>query len=281
MTNTQITHSSHSPTRDAARLRHPSGNTPAVRQLVDDWAALATKPRLVRQVNDWGLPGAPIAHLDDALERAGFGHEATYTEGDQYLAALVRRAQHDELAGRIVLQRILPPLIAIAARRGRIVQGGFTEAFTLTIAQAWILIRTYPIERRPAKIASNLVRDAEYHAFVRDARMKRVSECSLSDEMLSTAPAPLVEPTGEHELRELLYNADPDVLSPRQFDVLSRIGEGESFDDIAADYCVSMRTVRGWRREAVNALRDASIHEPKNRTGRTYTGVPLSPSTNA
>jgi hypothetical protein len=256
MTNTQITHSSHSPTRDAARLRHPSGNTPAVRQLVDDWAALATKPRLVRQVNDWGLPGAPIAHLDDALERAGFGHEATYTEGDQYLAALVRRAQHDELAGRIVLQRILPPLIAIAARRGRIVQGGFTEAFTLTMAQAWILIRTYPIERRPAKIASNLVRDAEYHAFVRDARMKRVSECSLSDEMLSTAPAPLVEPTGEHELRELLYNADPDVLSPRQFDVLSRIGEGESFDDIAADYCVSMRTVRGWRREAINALRE-------------------------
>lgn len=256
MTNTHTTYSSTPDTRDAARLRHPSGNTPAVRQLVDDWAALAAKPRLVRQVNDWGLPGSPVHHLDDVLERAGFGREATCSEGDHYLAALVRRAQHDELAGRIVLQRILPPLIAIAARRGRIVQGGFTEAFTLTIAQAWILIRTYPIDRRPAKIASNLVRDAEYHTFVREARMKRVSECSLSDEMLSAAPAQPIEPTSEYELRELLANASTDVLTPRQLDVLTRIGNGETFDDIAAVYGVSMRTVRGWRREAVSALRE-------------------------
>jgi hypothetical protein len=252
-----------------------------VRKLVDDWAALAAKPRLVNQVNNWGLPGSPIEHLDDALERAGFGREATCTDGDHYLAALVRRAQYDDLAGRIVLQRILPPLIAIAARRGRIVQGGFTEAFTLTVAQAWILIRTYPIERRPAKIASNLVRDAEYHAFVREARMKRVAECNLSEEMLCAAAAPSIEITAESELHDLLNNAKLHGLTERQIDVLSRIGSGESFDDIAADYGVSMRTVRGWRREAVEALRNTSNYEPKNRTGRTYTDVPLRPSTYA
>lgn len=281
MTNTRTTHTAISVTREVARLRHPSGNTPAVRQLVDDWAALAAKPRLVRQVNEWGLPGAPIKHLDDALERAGFGREATCSEGDRYLAELVRRAAHDDLAGRIVLQRILPPLIAIAARRGRITQGGFTEAFTLTVAQAWMLIRTYPIERRPVKIAANLVRDAEYHTFVREARMKRVAECALSEEMLSASPAPTIELTAETELRELLADAKQQVLSERQIDVLTRVGKGESFDDIADNYGVSMRTVRGWRREAVEALRDASDHGPKNRTGRTYTEVPLSPSANA
>jgi hypothetical protein len=255
-TTTHTTNTARSTSRDAARLRHPTGNTPAVRQLVADWAALATKPRLVRQVNSWGLPGAPIEHLDDVLERAGFGREAHCSEGDAYLAALVRRAQHDDLAGRIVLQRILPPLIAIAARRGRITQGGFTEAFTLTIAQAWILIRTYPIERRPAKIASNLVRDAEYHAFVREARMKRVDECALSEEMLAAAPAPSIEITPETELRNFIDDAQRHGLCPRHIDVLSRVGKGESFDDIAADYGVSMRTVRGWRRDAINALRE-------------------------
>lgn len=258
MTTTRTTHTAISVTREAARLRHPSGNTPAVRQLVDDWAALAAKPRVVRQVNGWGLPGAPIGHLDDVLERAGFGREATCSDGDRYLAALVKRAAHDELAGRIVLQRILPPLIAIAARRGRIMQGGFTEAFTLTVAQAWMLIRTYPIERRPAKIAANLVRDAEYHAFVREARLKRVSECTLSDEMLSASPAPGIELTAESELRDLLADAKQQLLTDRQIDVLTRVGKGESFDDIADDYGVSMRTVRGWRREAVDALREAS-----------------------
>jgi DNA-binding CsgD family transcriptional regulator len=256
MTNTRTTQTSRSTTRDATRLRHPSGNTPAVRQLVNDWAALAAKPRIVRQVNEWGLPGEPIEHLDDALERAGFGRETTCTDGDRYLAALVKRAKYDDLAGRIVLQRILPPLIAIAARRGRIVQGGFTEAFTLTVAQAWILIRTYPIERRPAKIASNLVRDAEYHVFVREARMKRVDQCALSDEMLSAAPAPSIEQTPESELRELLTQAQQHGLTERQVDILTRVGAGESFDDIAADYGVSMRTVRGWRREAIEALRE-------------------------
>jgi DNA-binding CsgD family transcriptional regulator len=252
MTNSHTTTTS----RDSARLRHPSGNTPAVRQLVDDWAALAAKPRYVRQVNEWGLPGAPIEHLDDALERAGFGREATCSEGDRYLAALIHRAKHDDLAGRIVLQRILPPLIAIAARRGRIVQGGFTEAFTLTVAQAWILIRTYPLDRRPAKIASNLVRDAEYHTFVREARMKRVDQCNLSEEMLGAAPAPSIEQTPESELRELLTQAQHQGLTERQIDILTRVGSGDSFDDIAADYGVSMRTVRGWRREAINVLRE-------------------------
>lgn len=273
MNNTRTTHTALSVTREAARLRHPSGNTPAVRQLVDDWAALAAKPRLVRQVNEWGLPGAPIEHLDEALERAGFGREATCSDGDRYLAELVRRAAHDDLAGRIVLQRILPPLIAIAARRGRITQGGFTEAFTLTVAQAWMLIRTYPIERRPAKIAANLVRDAEYHAFVREARMKRVAECTLSEEMLSASPAPAIELTAETELRELLTDAKQHILSERQVDVLTRVGTGESFDAIADDYGVSMRTVRGWRREAVEALRDASGHGNTTTEPSRYTAT--------
>lgn len=252
-------HISRSTSPNATRLRHPSGNTPAVRQLVDDWAALAAKPRLVQHVNAWNLPGGPITHLDDALDRAGFGHEANYAEGDKFLAALVRRAQTDDLAGRIVLQRILPPLIAIAARRGRIVQGGFTEAFTLTIAQAWMLIRTYPIERRPAKIASNLVRDTEYHTFVREARMKRVDECTLSDELLSSSPAPCEDQTSESELLELLEQARQYGLTSRQIDVLARVGSGQSLDDIATDYGVSMRTVRGWRREAINALRERML----------------------
>ena len=224
-----------------------------VKQLVAEWAALATKPSVLRHINDWGLPGSPITRLDQVLERCGFGHEADYAEGDRCLAQVIARAGHDELAARIVLQRILPPLIAIAARRGRIVKGGFNEAFSTTLGHAWILIRTYPLDRRPAKIASNLVRDAEYHAFVREARLKRVAECSLTERVITTQPT-ATEASQTDELHDVLDGSR--ALTRQQKDVVRRCAEGDSFDDIAKDYGVTARTIRGWRREAINALRE-------------------------
>lgn len=234
-------------------VRHPSGQSPLVKQLVAEWAALATKPSVLRHVNEWGLPGDPLTQLDQVLDRCGFGHDADYSEGDRCLAQIIARASHDELAARIVLQRILPPLIAIAARRGRIVKGGFNEAFSTTLGHAWILIRTYPLDRRPAKIASNLVRDAEYHAFVREARLKRVTECSLTERVITTQP--MATPTRQtDELHDVLDESR--ALTRQQRDIVRRCAEGHSFDDIAKDYGVTARTVRGWRREAINALRE-------------------------
>lgn len=237
-----------------------------VKQLVAEWAALSTKPRVLRLVNEWGLPGGPLHRLDDVLERCGFGHEATFTDGDRCLAQVIARASHDELAARIVLQRILPPLIAIAARRGRIVKGGFNEAFSTTLGHAWILIRTYPLDRRPAKIASNLVRDAEYHAFVREARLKRVAECSLTERVITTQPS--ITPTSaQDELGDVIEESPR--LTRQQRDIMIRCAEGDTFDEIAKDYGVTARTVRGWRREAVNALRTGWNQGPNVRTGRT------------
>ena len=247
-------------------VRHPSGQSPLVKQLVAEWAALATKPSVIRHINEWGLPGGPLTQLDQVLERCGFGHEAVYLEGDRCLALVIARASHDELAARIVLQRILPPLIAIAARRGRIVKGGFNEAFSTTLGHAWILIRTYPLDRRPAKIASNLVRDAEYHAFVREARLKKVNECSLTERVITTQPV-ATPSTQEDELHDVLDESR--ALSIQQKEIIKRCAEGHSFDDIAKDYGVTARTVRGWRREAINALRDSRGYGPNVRTGRT------------
>lgn len=223
-----------------------------VRQLVAEWAALAVKPRVIRHINEWGLPGSPITTLDEVLERCGFGHEAIYSEGDRCLAQVIARASHDELAARIVLQRILPPLIAIAARRGRIVKGGFNEAFSTTLGHAWILIRTYPLDRRPAKIASNLVRDAEYHAFVREARLKRVAECNLSERVITTKPAD--ESVSEEDELNDIIEMSPN-LDDRQREVIRRCAQGHTFDQIAKDHGVTARTVRGWKRDAITLLR--------------------------
>ena len=236
-------------------LIHPTGKSPTVRTLVQEWSALSTAPSTLRRVNGWGLPGSRVANLDEILIRAGFGLEATDSVGDQYLLKLVIRAANDELATRIVLQRLLPPLISIAARRGKLVRGGFDEALTNTVAQAWIQIRTYPINKRPIKIASNLVRDSEYFAFVRDSRLKQLA-VAWGDDVIDMIAAPETQLNPEEEVINLLTEASKWNLGPRSLSVLHQLAEGKSFRSIASDAGVNIRTVHSWRRTAINELRE-------------------------
>jgi DNA-directed RNA polymerase specialized sigma24 family protein len=234
---------------------HPTGKSSTVRTLVQEWSALSIAPSTLRRVNGWGLPGKRVANLDEVLIRAGFGLEATDSVGDQYLFKLVIRAANDELATRIVLQRLLPPLISIAARRGKLARGGFDEALTDTVAQAWIQIRTYPIEKRPIKIASNLVRDSEYFAFVRDSRLKQLA-VAWGDDAIDMIPTPETQLNSEDEIVNLLAEASKWNLGPRSLSVLQQLADGKSFRTIASDAGVNIRTVHTWRRAAINELRE-------------------------
>jgi DNA-directed RNA polymerase specialized sigma24 family protein len=250
MTTTRATHSQPS-------LTHPAGSAPLVRKLVTEWGAIAAQPQTLRVINQWGLPGGPIEHLDEVLLRAGYGIDTKYENCDAFLFALVKRAAHDDLAARIVLQRILPPLIAIAGRRGHIVNGGFNAAFNEILGQAWILIRQYPVDRRPAKIASNLVRDTEYFAFVRNARLKRLEVESWTDdvdEKFVSLDEETIEPSVE--FAQIIHDAVRRGIRSAPLQLIMRLSSGETIEDIAAEAGVCVRTVRTWRRKAIIELRE-------------------------
>jgi DNA-directed RNA polymerase specialized sigma24 family protein len=112
------------------RLRAWAASDPAL-------AGFATPQQLLRNLR--GLRGRPRA--EDAI-----------------LAALVRQAQSDPLAARVVLQALLPGLKALA---GRIMleAGEREELWSALLAHCWERIRRYPIERRPARIAANVLLD--------------------------------------------------------------------------------------------------------------------------
>lgn len=156
-----------------AGIQPEATRLPTATRLWLDWESLARSRSNVRRANSWALPGEPVHHLDDVLRRAGYGQSVTDDDCDAYLSRLTAIARHDELACRIVVQRILPGLIAIALRRGRIVTEGASFALDQLVASAWMVIRGYPIERRPIHVAANLLRDVEYQSFVREARTKR------------------------------------------------------------------------------------------------------------
>lgn len=92
---------------------------------------------------------------DDALSPAA-------GVADEVLGYLIARHQGgDWLAGRTVLQTMLGKLVCLAHRAPADVR---PHALPDLVAQMWIRIVTYPLDRRPRSIAANLWLDARKQA---------------------------------------------------------------------------------------------------------------------
>lgn len=172
---------------------------------------------------------------------------------DQVLADIVGRAATDPEMARLALQRVMPGILAIATRRARQSRGTFDDVLADLVGNAWIAIRTYPLARRPRKIAANLVRDIEYNTFVQPNRLRRVAT-----ETLTTATDQAVP--GECHAAETLVAilaaaraAGADAADIRLLGELT-VG-GHAVGDLALRYDVSPRTILNRRRLAERNVR--------------------------
>jgi hypothetical protein len=232
-----------------------------------EWQRMNFSPRVLRQVNQWGLRATAFTSLDELLRTAGFRGANCDPVADQVLAALVQRAATDPLAARIVLQRVIPPIIALAQRRGRTRNIGFDDALGTALSHAWEVIRSYPITRRPIKIAVNIVRDIEYFAFSREVRRRPKLEYLEDDYggVLNTRSADLLnheDPYGslrstsnsELELAHLLKTAREHQVSAATLAMMDALTR-QTLDEFATHHGVTRRTVQNWLKEAVTELR--------------------------
>ena len=145
--------------------------------LNEEWRRLVHDHGAQTRASAWPpFPGAAGPGIHEVLAAVGGDRSVPAELADANLAALVGLAEHDDLAARVVLQRLVPGLVH-AARRRR--QQGMQSAFDELVATAWVLTRTYPLVRRPRRVAANLCRDAEYHAFVRPQRLRSSGERPL------------------------------------------------------------------------------------------------------
>jgi DNA-directed RNA polymerase specialized sigma24 family protein len=76
---------------------------------------------------------------------------------DTILVALARLAPTDTIAARTVLEAVMPGLKRLCKTRQGLAEP--EEVTAQIIALAWEQIRTYPIQRRPRRIAANILRD--------------------------------------------------------------------------------------------------------------------------
>ena len=144
-------------------------------RLIAEWRRMARQPHNIRRANGLGLPGEPVNHLQEILLRSGLDDSSNADHFDDYLAQLVECAKNDDLATRMVFQRIMPGLIAMAVRRSHVTAGGLPAAFDLIASSAWLVIRRYPIDRRPRRVAANLLMDIEYQ----ELENRGLTECDL------------------------------------------------------------------------------------------------------
>jgi DNA-binding NarL/FixJ family response regulator len=148
-------------------------------------------------------------------------------------------------------------LVAIARRRGQIVDGGIDAALAEVLPTAWTVIRQYPWHRRPNKVASNLVLDSEYFAFVQANRAKKVKMFAVEPSLLSelVAEPETSEFVPQVSLESLINTAISRGIAPRHVAVLRAVANGDTAAVIAKHYGIAERTARAWRAMAISELR--------------------------
>ena len=268
----------------AAPTQSPGRRAVVLDRLATEWTHLTMRSADLEAVRRWGLPGGPIRTLDDVLIRSGYlpapsARESSSTSSataseravrpasavirprdgakhDAYLIRLLAIARHDQLAARIVLQRIIPALCALA-RRHSPNHASQLDLVDELIGNAWASIRSYPIERRPRWVVPNLVRDIGFQTIVRPARRRNATErptphSSLPDVELLTEIEPI------DELVALLNDARAKGMSQSDVDLICEIVTLDRPAKVARVRHVSTRTVRNHRDVVVHRLRHLS-----------------------
>lgn len=131
---------------------------------LEGWRQGPDGRRLAARLRAW-------AETEPALHRFGGEPEALFRflrtppsgERDQVFCALLGQAKEDQFAGLVVLEALLPGLKALA-RRLLVEPGQRDEVWAVILACCWERIRRYPIERRPGRVAANLLLDTRHAA---------------------------------------------------------------------------------------------------------------------
>lgn len=128
-----------------------------------EWERMLGAGVLDRALARWGRSEPRLAEFPGTPWMFEFLEDPHGDPGDQsaVLLSLLTVARDDRLAALVVLQRMAPALKRIAAWQHPFTQN---EWDCHIVAEAYEVIATYPIERRPSKVAANIVMDVRKRA---------------------------------------------------------------------------------------------------------------------
>ena len=202
---------------------------------------------------------AVVSDLDDLdhIRRATQRTDLPGRPDDAILLALVELSRTDELAGRIVLQHLLPPLI-VHAQRYRSFRDR-TDPIAQIIPAAWMAIRSYDVERRRHHVASSLISDAVFQAFRRHLRVRARTERVVAPSVFAAAPCHDGPATALDEFVIVLREAQGAGVPAADLDLLRQLVRVGSPGIVAQQRNVTPRTIRNHRDRAIDHVRSALV----------------------
>jgi DNA-directed RNA polymerase specialized sigma24 family protein len=223
-------------------------------RLTREWTRLRLHPGSHCRAAGWGLVDGTLHDLDQVLAAVGYEVERT-TRTEAALRQLVIIARTDELAARVVVQRLIPGLLAVVRRRA----GGqrASECFEELLSAAWISIRTFNPSRQPSTIAASLISDAEYLAF-RSARRRRSSLEQPTEFDADSLAAPVIANAVE-ELAELLELARRSHIRNEDLAFVQHLLDAATLNDAARAMQITPRTLRNRRDRVTSELRRLAL----------------------
>ena len=175
-------------------------------RLHDEWLHLARSPRAVRALAGWASDPAlrDFTNLEEVV--AEIQRRGQPAESDRILLALLRRAA-DNLAAQTVLQALMPGLKSLMSAYR--LNGEPEEVATAVIEAAFERIRRYPCDRRPARVAANLLHDTRqvlWRDGCRERRLRLATE-PLTERAVSAVASAPQDRSSTDELVDLIAEA--------------------------------------------------------------------------
>lgn len=204
---------------------------PLIRRLNDEWAILDPHPVPPAWRGSESLSGTTlIGDLPATIRHSP----------DPVLGALLAVSEQRALAHRVVMQAMLGRVILDAGRDR-------CHGVEDYLGELWLVIASYPLERRPRSIAANIALDTRKRVVGR-----RVPEVSVERDHLSATQ----EPPVEHEVEDLLrYARRAAILDPTSERTLRLVYQaGLASDQAATVLGITPSAVRQRCRRAIRRL---------------------------
>jgi len=225
------------------------------------WARIATSPDAAAALERWRSDPALAAPDLDALVARVWA--ASKADADRAHAALAARTPSDPVAARVLLQILRPGLRNLGRRLA--LGGSFDDVDHELLALAWERIRTYPIDRRPAAIAANVLLDVRKR-YVRDVlEPERLRLEFIRDDLWPSTPSAehealdAFEPSLRRAHDHLVAAVERGTISPASATVVWRTRVQQDDDaEVAAELGLNLRTMQRRRQRAERQLAAAS-----------------------
>jgi DNA-directed RNA polymerase specialized sigma24 family protein len=218
-----------------------------------DWQRELNGPQLRSLFTAWREAEPALSSFQNPLAVLRFlRRSGSSARKDEVLCALLRRARWEPVAGRVVLEAMLPGLKKLAGRLLIDVRDR-EELWSILLSCAWERICTYPVQRRPRRVAANVLLDS-MRATLATFSSARRDPAAQAECLRSHVAEALPESIGVDALLDAAISAGAVTPDEAELILATRV-DGVQLSVLARSRGVSCDTLRHRRSRAERRLR--------------------------